>query len=87
MTDQVTPAAGHNSKAQLLGFVDRLVRLQEEKKTFAEDIRELKKEAKDLGFDPKEVDALAKLRIKGKEESKLALEAYERRLETLGWLN
>lgn len=87
MTDQETPAAGHNSKAQLLGFVDRLVRLTEEKRTFAEDIRELKKEAKDLGFDPKEVDALAKLRMKGQVDAKLALEAYEARLETLGWLN
>lgn len=51
-----TPGAGHNSqqfgKDQLKAFVERIERLEEEKKATADDIRDVYKEAKGTGFDP-----------------------------------
>ncbi len=82
-----TPVPGHNRRAQLLAFVDRLVRLEDEKKAFSEDITELKKEAKGMDFDPKTIVALAKLKRKGQVEAKADLELYESYLDTLGWLS
>jgi uncharacterized protein (UPF0335 family) len=81
-----TPA-GHNSKAQLLAFVDRLVSLEEEIKAFQEDVRELKKEAKAVGVNPKTLAALAKLKRKGKEDALNARDVYDQYLMTLSWLD
>jgi uncharacterized protein (UPF0335 family) len=80
------PGVGHNSKAQLLAFVDRLVRLKEEQKALGEDITELKREAKGCDVEPKKLEALAKLKQKGEEDAKRDLEVHESYLETLGWL-
>jgi uncharacterized protein (UPF0335 family) len=81
------PAPGHNSKAQLLAFVDRLVSLEEEIKAFQEDVRELKKEAKAVGVNPKTLAALAKLKRKGKEDALNARDVYDQYLMTLSWLD
>jgi uncharacterized protein (UPF0335 family) len=81
-----TPA-GHNSKAQLLAFVDRLVHLEEEAKALSEDIRGLKKEAKDVGVNPKTLAALAKLKRKGKDDALHARDVYDEYLMTLSWLD
>lgn len=45
-------SAGHNS-AQLRSVVERIERLEEEKKTLSTDISEVYKEAKGNGFDQK----------------------------------
>jgi uncharacterized protein (UPF0335 family) len=82
-----TPKAGHNSKAQILAFVDRLCRLQEEKAAFEQDIRDLKTEAKGVGVDPRTVVAIAKLKKQGKDEAKAARELYDTYLATLDWLD
>ena len=57
-------AVGDNSvdAAALKGFVDRLERLDEEKAAIQDDMKDVKKEAKDAGLDPKTIDRLLKLR-------------------------
>jgi len=46
---------GHNSVAgdQLKSFVERIERLEEEKKTIADDIKDVYGETKAMGYDPK----------------------------------
>lgn len=73
---------GHNSKnaddvvetsqtiaaGQLRSFVERIERLQEEKKTIADDIRDVKAEAKGVGFDISAINEMLKLRAMDKAE-------------------
>lgn len=47
---------------QLRSFVERIERLEEEKKTLADDIRDIYAEAKNNGFDVKALRAVIKLR-------------------------
>jgi uncharacterized protein (UPF0335 family) len=42
--------AGHNSNAQLKAFVERIERLEEEKQTFVDDIKDVYAEAKGNGY-------------------------------------
>lgn len=44
---------GGNAGARLKSFVERVVRLEEEKKSLGEDIKEIYSEAKSTGFDTK----------------------------------
>lgn len=68
--------AGHNSepsqtrfaKDQLKAFVERIERLEEEKKAIAEDIRGVYVEAKGSGFDVKALRALIRLRKQDPQE-------------------
>lgn len=71
-----TPGVGHNSepaktrfaKDQLKSFVERVERLEEEKKTLVDDIRDVVAEAKANGFDAKALRAIIKLRKQGPQE-------------------
>jgi uncharacterized protein (UPF0335 family) len=58
MTDQI----GNNSAAQLKSLIERVEKLDDEKKALAEDIRGVFAEAKGNGFDVKALRALIKLR-------------------------
>ena len=49
------------AKDQLRAFVERIVRLEDEKKTFADDIKEVYGEAKSGGFDTKALRRVVKL--------------------------
>lgn len=49
------------AKDQLRAFVERVVRLEDEKKTFADDIKEVYGEAKSSGFDTKALRRVVKL--------------------------
>lgn len=57
---------GHNSESvaaeQLRLFIERVERLEEEKKGIAEDIRDVYGEAKSQGFDTKTMRTMVKLR-------------------------
>lgn len=68
---------GSNSANQLKSFVERVERLSEEKKSIADDLRDVYAEAKSNGFDPKALRAVVKLRQWEKE----ALEAFETNVE------
>lgn len=51
-----------STAAQLRQFIERIERLEEEKKGIAEDIRDVYAEAKSQGFDTKTMRAIIKLR-------------------------
>ncbi len=70
---------GHNSNGQLKAFVERVERLEEEKKALAEYIREVYAEAKGNGFDTKALRTVVRLRKIEKEEAveaKAILDTY-----------
>ena len=64
----MTAPAGHNSgtqgiaAGQLQSFIERIERLEEEKKGIAEDMKEVFAEAKANGFDPKVIRQVLKIR-------------------------
>lgn len=57
---------GHNSMTvaagQLRAFIERVERLEEEKKTIADDIKDVYAEMKGTGFDTKAVRTIVRLR-------------------------
>lgn len=61
MPAQWTPKQG-NSGAVLKGFIERVERLEQEKKDIAADVRDVYSEAKGNGFDPKIMRIIIKRR-------------------------
>lgn len=75
---------GHNSgtaaAGQLRAFVERIERLEEEKKTIADDIKDIYAEAKGNGFDTKAIRTIIRLRKKDqaeREEEETILDLYK----------
>jgi uncharacterized protein (UPF0335 family) len=65
---------------RLMQYIDRIERLEEEKKGVGDDIKDVYSEVKSVGFDPKAVKQLIKLRKKTKEtrlEEEAILETYK----------
>lgn len=60
--DDITSAANTIAAGQLRAFIERIERLEEEKKVIGEDIKEVYAEAKGSGFDPKTIRRIIKLR-------------------------
>ena len=60
--------AGGVAAGQLKSFIERIERLEEEKKSFADDIRDVFAEAKGSGFDTKVMRQVIRLRKKDKNE-------------------
>jgi uncharacterized protein (UPF0335 family) len=84
---------GHNSEAanrfakdHLKAFVERIERLEEEKKAFADDIRDVYAEAKGNGFDVKALRAVIKLRKEDTDKRKEREAILETYLHALGML-
>ena len=75
-----------SSKEHLRAFIERIERLEEEKKAIADDIREVFAEAKSMGFDVKAVRKILSIRKKEphiREEEEAVLKTY---LVALGML-
>ena len=73
-------------KDQLKAFVERIERLEEEKKTISDDIRDVYAESKANGFDVKALRAVVKLRkqdVNERNEQQAILETY---MHALGML-
>lgn len=72
--------AGHNSADDRLRLlIERVERMEEEKKGVAEDIRDVYAEAKAVGYDPKimrKIVALRKMKPDDRREQALILETY-----------
>jgi uncharacterized protein (UPF0335 family) len=67
------------AKDQLKAFVERVERLEEEKKTIADDIRDVYAEAKGNGFDVKTLRVVVRLRkqdINERKEQEAILDTY-----------
>ncbi len=65
---------------QLRAFIERIERLEEDKKQVSEDIRDVYAELKGTGFDPKAVRTLVRLRKKEaseREEEEAILDLYK----------
>lgn len=74
------------ARDQLRAFVERIERLEEEKKTIADDIKDVYGEAKSMGFDTKILRKVISLRKKDDQErmeEELILDTY---LQALGML-
>jgi uncharacterized protein (UPF0335 family) len=90
------PSIGHNSEAgapatrfakdQLKAIIERIERLEEEKKTIADDIRDIYSEAKGNGFDVKALRTIIRMRKQDaneRSEQETILEMY---MQALGML-
>jgi uncharacterized protein (UPF0335 family) len=66
------------AKDQLKAFVERIERLEEEKKALSDDIRDVYAEAKGNGYDVKAMRAIVRMRKQDKDERM----EYETVLET-----
>lgn len=68
MTDTPDIKGGDNAQTvaagQLRAFIERIERLEEEKQTIAEDIKEVYAEMKGVGFDTKAVRVIVRMRKK-----------------------
>ncbi len=71
---------GENTDQQLRLLVERIERLEEEKKGIADDIRDVFNEAKSQGYDPKimrQIVRLRKLPVHDRKEMEAILEVYK----------
>ena len=62
MADDVTETSQTVAAGQLRALIERIEHLEEEKKTIADDIKEVYAEAKGTGFDTKAIRALIRMR-------------------------
>ncbi len=75
------------AKDQLKAFVERVERLEEEKKAISDDIRDVYAEAKGNGFDIKTLRVVVRLRkqdVNERKEQEAILETYLHALGMLG---
>jgi uncharacterized protein (UPF0335 family) len=72
-------ASGNIARDHLRSFIERIERLEEEKTTLMDDIREVYAEAKGTGFDPKimrQVIRLRKMEPADRQELEYVLDTY-----------
>lgn len=81
-----SPGKATTEGARLLAYLERIIRLEEEKATIGEDVREVYGEAKAEGYDTKIMRKMIKDHKKDKQEKleeELLLETY---MAAVGWL-
>ncbi|MDF1600558.1 DUF2312 domain-containing protein [Mesorhizobium sp. YIM 152430] len=79
MADEVSDSSQAVAAGQLRSFIERIERLEEEKKALADDIKEVYAECKGTGFDVKAVRQLIRIRKQDKaerEEAEAILDLY-----------
>lgn len=77
--DSQTTDTGGVSGARLKAFIERIERLEEEKKAMADDIKDVYGEAKATGFDPKimrKIVSLRKTNLEKRREEAELLDVY-----------
>ncbi len=81
MAEDITAESAQTVAAgQLRAFIERIARLEEEKQTIADDIKEVFAEAKGTGFDTKAIRTLIRLRKKDaneRQEEEAILDLYK----------
>ena len=80
-------AEGTVAADQLRLFIERIERLEEEKKTISDDIRDVYAEAKGNGFDVKALRTIVRLRKQDVDERKEEEAVLETYMHALGMLN
>ena len=79
MADEITETSQTVAAGQLRAFIERIERLEEEKKTIADDIKEVFAEMKGTGFDTKAVRKIIRLRKQDqaeRQEAEAILDLY-----------
>ena len=84
--DEVTDSSQTIAAGQLRAFIERIERLEEERKTIAEDIREIYAEAKGTGFQTSTIRQLVKIRKQDQEEREEAQALLDLYMSALGML-
>jgi uncharacterized protein (UPF0335 family) len=82
--NQVKAEVGGVAADRLRSLIERIERLEEEKKELQSDIRDIFAEAKSAGFDVKAMRAVLKLRklnVADRDEQDLILDCYRKALE------
>ena len=74
------------AKDQLKAFIERIERLEEEKKATADDIKDVYAEAKGNGFDVKALRTIVRLRKQDADERKEAESILETYMHALGMI-
>jgi uncharacterized protein (UPF0335 family) len=80
MAEDITETSDTVAAGQLRAFIERIERLEEEKQTIADDIKEVYAEMKGSGFDTKAVRTIVRLRKKDqaeRQEEEAILELYK----------
>lgn len=80
MADDITETSQTVAAGQLRAFIERIERLDEEKKTISDDIKEVFAEAKGTGFDTKAMRSIIRLRKKDqaeRQEEETILDLYK----------
>ncbi len=78
--------AARIAKDQLKAFIERIERLEEDKKAIADDIRDVYAEAKGNGFDTKALRAVVRMRKEDAEERKEHEAILDTYLRALGMI-
>ena len=81
--ETTTPGPGHN---QLKSIIERIERLEEEKKAISDDIRDVYAEAKGNGFDPKALRAIVRMRKQDADERREHETIVETYMQGLGMI-
>ena len=79
--------AARFAKDQLKAFVERIERLEEEKKATSDDIRDVYAEAKGTGFDTTALRSIVRMRKQDSDERREQQEVLETYMHALGMLN
>ena len=79
--------AARFAKEQLKAIIERIERLEEEKKATSDDIRDVYAEAKGTGFDVKALRTIVSLRKQDSDERREQQAVLETYLHALGMLN
>lgn len=80
MVDEVSDSTSEVAAGQLRAFIERIERLEEEKKALADDIKEVYAEAKGNGFEVSAIRQLVRLRKQDpsdRQEAEAILELYK----------
>ncbi|WP_245497798.1 DUF2312 domain-containing protein [Mesorhizobium sp. M7A.F.Ca.CA.001.08.2.1] len=78
--DDITDPSQTVAGGQVRAFIERIERLEEEKKTISDDIKEVFAEAKGTGFDTKAMRTIIRLRKKDqaeRQEEETILDLYK----------
>jgi uncharacterized protein (UPF0335 family) len=80
LAEDITESAQTVAASQLRSIIERIERLEEEKKTISDDIKDVYAEAKGTGFDTKALRTIVRLRKKDaneRQEEEAILDLYK----------